>query len=183
MRTNAKRALSVLTASALAVLLLPAPSHAQQQNRGEQEEPQQAQESCSAQVKPAALEVGQTVVRARLALSGDIGAVETFAAPEKSGIALADPADIPKAEMAKEKTRKGQKPSTPEPLTVNAGEHPSATVWLNTEAATPGSYEVRLEGAEGSCTGSLVVEKQEKQPEQPGVEPSSGGDEGSGGGR
>lgn len=187
MRTIATRAFSALTVAALAALLFPAASHAQEkQNKGEGEQAQQAQqaqESCSAQVRPAALEVGQSAVQARLALSGDIGAIESFAAPEQSGIALADPADIPKTEMAAEKTEKNEKPSKPEPLTANAGEHPSATVWLNTEGATPGSYDVRVEGAEGTCTGSLEVQEvqeqqDQQQPEQPEAEPASGGDDG-----
>lgn len=177
MRNVANHALSGLVALALSIALIPASVDAQEQQQAKDQAKEQAraqaQETCAAEVAPAAVQSGQAAVRVTATLPSDIGAVDEVHAPEESGLALAEPGDIPrKDEMARE--GEGE-PRTPEPVTTASGEsQPVATVWLSTENATPGSYQVALKGETGKCTAELEVSGQESPSEG---EDQSGGED------
>lgn len=174
MRNVANHALSGLVALALSIALIPASADAQEK---QEEAKAKAQETCAAEVAPAAVQPGQAAVRVTATLPSDIGAVGEVHAPEESGLALAEPGDIPRKE---EMAREGEgEPQTPEPVTTATGEgQPVATVWLSTENATPGSYQVALKGENGKCTAALEVSGDESPSEgesQPEDEGQPGG--------
>lgn len=141
MRTRSEQFLSTTLLLALPLALAPAAASAQSSM---QEAPQ-----CTASVAPVELHAGQAAVQITAALSEDIGPVVTFQGPEDSGLKLADPADIPRAEMA-------NPDQSPQPI-VMTPETNSVSLWLSTSGVKPGDYEVQIRSEQKSCTGQLTV--------------------------
>lgn len=152
MSSRTKDTLTAFVALALSVLLVPGALEAQ-----EQETPEPQSDECTAQVTPQPVEAGHAAVSVTARLSGDVGAVEGFEAPDESGLELADPSDIEKKEMAREEGE-----GTPQPIQMTRGEQSQAKLWLNTKDAAPGSYEVTLQGPNGECTANVAVGQGER---------------------
>ncbi len=99
---------------------------------------------------PSQLHSGQKAERVSISLSSPVGNVTEFTTEDaEAGVKVADPADLPKTEMAAEET--AQKPIE------MAAENNRLTIWLNTENAQPGTYPFTLKGDGGACTGSLEI--------------------------
>jgi hypothetical protein len=150
MSDRTKNILSGFLALALSVLLVPGAADAQEQ---EQETPQQGE--CTVRVTPQPVQTGEAAVSVTARLSRSVGAVEGFEAPDESGLELADPKDIQKRSMAREEGE-----GEPQPIQMARGEQSQVTLWLNTQNAESGSYEVTLEGANGDCKGNVSVGEQ-----------------------
>lgn len=114
-----------------------------------QEAEQQAQ--CTAEVSSGEIEAGQKAVQVTVALSAPVGSDVEFMAARESGVALANPADIPRSEMAAEEEE------APQPIQLSAEGGSEATLWLNTENAQPGTYDVALRSGESACAGQLTI--------------------------
>ena len=133
-------------AGALALTIAFAP-----QALGAQEQQQEMERQCTAEVAPEAIQAGAPAVRLIAALSQTIGPVSGLEAPEASGISLASPEDLPRSEMANE----GEE-SAPSPIELT-GEQNRLTVWLNTEEANPGTHTVTFKGEAGTCQAQVTV--------------------------
>lgn len=147
MRDRTKDILSGFLALALSVLLVPGAADAQEQQTPEQGE-------CTVEVTPQPVQSGEAAVSVTARLSQSVGAVEGFKAPDESGLELADANDIQKRSMAREEGE-----GEPQPIQMARGDS-QVTLWLNTENAESGSYEVTLEGANGVCEGNVSVGEQ-----------------------
>ena len=119
-----------------------------EQEAVEQEALEQEALQCVATADPAELQAGQPAIQVTASLSEDIGTVAGFQAPVESGLGLADPADIPRAELAAEEEVRPIE-MTPETNTVS--------FWLTTAQTAPGTYEAEVTSEEGSCTVTLTV--------------------------
>jgi len=104
---------------------------------------------CTAAVSPGEIPVGMAAVRITAVLPDDMGMVSTFEAPEDSGLRLADPADIPRMDMANPE-------EMPRPIVMTPGTN-EVTIWLNTTYVTPGKYDVHFGSADGICMAPLNV--------------------------
>lgn len=139
---------SLVSALTLALFLVLAPDGLAAQEQQEQEmEPQ-----CTAEVVPQQIQAGHPAVRVALTLSEAIGPVSGLEAPEASGLAVASPEDLPRSEMANEEAEE----STPSPIELGA-EGNRVTLWLNTAEAVPGTHAVTLTGEQGSCAAEVTV--------------------------
>lgn len=132
------RSIAGLASIACAVALGFSPASAQ-----EQEAPAQ----CTAQLAPAQIEAGAPAVQLTVVLSEQVGEVNGLEAPG-SGIALAQPGDLPRTEMAAEEA--------PQPIKLDEQGN-SWTIWLNTTEATPGTHDVTFTAAEGQCRAQITV--------------------------
>lgn len=141
MRTLSKHFLSTTMALAVPLVLAPGVASAQ--------EPVPEGPQCIATVEPVEVQAGQPAVLITAALSEDIGAISTFTGPEDSGLALADPADIPRVDMANPEEE-------PQPI-VMTPEANNVALWLSTAEVEPGAFEVRLESEQGHCVANVVV--------------------------
>jgi hypothetical protein len=103
---------------------------------------------CIATVDPAEVPAGQAAVQLNATLSEDIGAVAGFEGPQDSNLKLADPADIPRVDMAAEEEAR--------PI-VMTPETNSVSIWLSTAESTPGTYEATLTSEAGTCSASITV--------------------------
>jgi hypothetical protein len=144
MRSNMKPILL----AALFVGLVPGAVLAQEQDEVEVEEIT----ACTVEVDPAELPAGEAAIHVLATLSENLGPLTGFEAPEESGIVIADPADIPRAEMANE----GEEEVAPLPIELGA-EANVFTVWLSTEEAVAGAFDVRFTTAEGYCDARINV--------------------------
>lgn len=116
----------------------------------QEEQPTPAMQQCTAEVLPSQVQSGQAAERVSISLSSAIGNVtELTTENAEAGVKVADPADLPKTEMAAEE-------AAPAPIEM-AAENNSLTIWLNTEDAQPGTYPFTLTGESGSCTGSIEI--------------------------
>jgi hypothetical protein len=104
---------------------------------------------CAAVVSPGEIPAGVAAVQITAVLSEDIGTVQTFEAPEDSGLRLADPADIPRVDMANPE-------EMPRPIVMTPATN-EVTIWLNTTYVTPGKYDVHFGSAGGICVAPLTV--------------------------
>lgn len=145
MRRITPRITATVLAATMSLLALPITASAQEM----------APERCKATFTPAEVQAGQAAVRIDARLSSPIGEVNSLEAPESSGVATASADDLAKmkTEMARP-TEEGQKV---EPIEMST-DGQSATLWLNTEKAQKGTYQVVLkaEGAK-SCIGQFTV--------------------------
>lgn len=144
MRTLVRTLSGIATALVLTLALHPGSVQAQEQS-------QQSQQECTAQLNPTEVALGQPAVRIQAQLSGDVGAVSSLGTPENSGLALASPEDFAKEKMAREEGEQ------PEPIQM-ADQGNRAMVWLSTVGAQAGQHEVVLKGESGRCTAQLTVE-------------------------
>lgn len=153
MSDRTKNTLSAFLVLALSVLMVPGAAEAQ-----ERETPQQGE--CTVEVTPQPVQSGEAAVSVTARLSESVGTVEDFEVPDESGLELADPNDIQKRSMAREEGE-----GEPQPIQMARGDS-QVTLWLNTENAESGSYEVTLKGANGECSGNVSV----GQGERPGTD-------------
>ncbi len=128
------------------VLALPFAASPQALTAQEQAEPQQ----CTAEVLPLEVAAGQPAVRVAFTLSEDVGTISAIQAPEDTGILIAAPEDLPRQDMANPDT-------PPKPIEMSREDANVAVLWLNTNAAVPGTHEVSLTGENGSCVAHLTV--------------------------
>ncbi|HUG01833.1 MAG TPA: hypothetical protein VML95_08210, partial [Longimicrobiales bacterium] len=148
MRSNMKPILL----AALFVGLVPGAVLAQEQDEVEVEVEVEEITGCTVEVDPAELPAGEAAIHALATLSENLGPLTGFEAPEESGIVIADAANIPRAEMANE----GEEEVAPLPIELGA-EANVFTVWLSTEEAVPGAFDVRFTTAEGYCGARINV--------------------------
>ena len=148
MRKAIHTALPAAFVAAVGLALAPASAHAQAQAQKPA-----AQEGCTAQLTPAAVAPGQKAVEVVAALSTDVGAVNEVKAQEGSGVALAQPDNLPKSQMSR-----SDKGDAPEAIEM-AKRGNSATLWLSTADASPGEHSIVLKGEKGQCTAKLSIEK------------------------
>lgn len=141
MRALSTHFLSTTMALAVPLALAPLALSAQ--------EPTQEAPQCIATVEPLEIQAGQAAVQIKATLSEDIGPVSEFTGPEDSGLTLADPADIPRVDMANPEEE-------PSPI-VMTPETNSVTLWLTTAEVTPGEFEVRLQSEQSYCTAQVAV--------------------------
>lgn len=178
MRKFANHALSGALALALSIALVPGAADAQEaEAKAEAEVEMEKQETCTVELAPAAVQVGQPAVRLIATLGSDIGDVSDIRASEESGIVLAQPAAIPRTETSREveveveadedeietetKTETEVEAEAPQPIVMVAGEEqPTATVWLSTENATPGTHVVVLKGESGKCKTEIEISEE-----------------------
>lgn len=121
------------------------------ENVSAQEEAATEPEACTAVLTPSHVTSAATPVQISAALSEDIGFID-FQAPEESGLTVVEPENVPLEEMANE-----DRDEAPQPI-VMAAEANTFLVWLNTENAQAGSYDVVLEGETGKCTTTIQVD-------------------------
>lgn len=114
-----------------------------------QEQPQQPElQPCSATITPAQIERGQEAVELTAMVSEPLGEITEVETPEGSGLEIASPEDLPRQDMA----------ATERPQPVTLGEQGDrVTVWLNTAEAQPGEYQLTFHGADGQCSGTVVI--------------------------
>lgn len=105
---------------------------------------------CTATLTPAAVTIGEAPVRISAALSQEIGYID-FEAPEESGLTVVAPEDVPMEEMAAEE-------GTEEEAAPLADEANTFVIWLDTQNAQAGSFDVVLTGENGTCTATLEIE-------------------------
>lgn len=108
-----------------------------------------AQAQCEAQLTPAEIPAGEAAVQVTAEFSEEVGAVTTVQAAGESGLAIASPEDIPRTELA-------AGDEAPQPITM-AMEGNSASIWLNSQQAQEGTYQLALQGDTGTCTAELTV--------------------------
>ena len=108
-----------------------------------------AADQCTGEVSPAEIPSGESAFRLTVALSSGIGAVTGVDAPEGSGLALAAPESIPRAEMAN-----ATEPAKPIELAADTN---TATVWLTTADAKQGEVSLTLRGETGTCSATVTV--------------------------
>ena len=120
------------------------------------------QQACTAKVTPAAVEPGQKAVEVVASLSEDVGAIKGLKAEKGSGVALAQPGDLPKSQQKMSRSEKSDRPAAIE----MSNQANSATLWLSTVDATPGEHAVEFEGQDGVCTARVTIQKPEKKKEQ-----------------
>lgn len=155
MRTITKHAFSGLLALALAALLVPATLGAQ-----EEAEEAPAQETCTAQLNPTTVPVGESAVRVTAKLSTSVGEIASVKTGEESAVSLADPADIrEKVGMAQEEEQQ------PRPVQMADEGQNTAIVWLTTADASAGTHEITLKGADGTCSGKLTLSEPAEETE------------------
>jgi hypothetical protein len=104
---------------------------------------------CTAAIDPGEIPTGIAAVQITAVLSEDIGMIRTFEAPEDSGLRLADPADIPRVDMANPE-------ELPRPIVMTPSTN-EVTIWVNTANVTPGKYDVHFGSSGGLCTAQLTV--------------------------
>lgn len=143
MLTRMKNAVPAALALALAFVLLPYAAEAQ-----EREQAEQAEEQCTVQVSPERIASGQAALSVTAQLSQSVGEISVLEAKE-GGLALASSEDIGRTEMARTEEQ-------PQPVEMSRS-GTQATVWLNTEDATPGTHEFVLKGENGECKGQVEV--------------------------
>ena len=160
------------------VLALPAAAVAQQEAEA-QAEAEVAVEACTVSLQPTDLPAGQSAIHVMGTLSGDYGVVTGFEAPAESGITLAEADDIPLDEMANEEVEVVEeveveaeveedeieveveadvKTEELEYSAIEAGTEPNSfTLWLSTEEAVAGAFDVVFTTADSACDATVTV--------------------------
>lgn len=134
-----------LTAAATMAIFALAPGTADAQ------EAQPQQSACSAEVAPKTLKAGQSAVQVAAEFSQPVGGITAIRPASESGLNVAAPGDLPKSDMAAE----GEQPR---PVSM-ANNGTTLEVWLNTESAQPGTYQIAFHGENARCTGEITVEE------------------------
>ena len=104
---------------------------------------------CTAKATPVEVATGQNAVKLTFALSAPIGAVSGVQAPEGSGIAVAAATDIPREGLA-------NADQAARPIEL-AAETNTLTLWIKTAGVKAGEFPLTLQGANGTCTGTVTV--------------------------
>ena len=131
--------LGLILAGALAAV----PSHV-----AAQAAPQQ-QQSCTAEITPGAVEAGARAVPVTITVSQPIGEVTGVRAAEGSGIALAQPTDLPRQQLA-------AGAQAPQPIAMGDAAN-TWIVYLNLAEAEAGAHELSFTSTRGACTSELTV--------------------------
>lgn len=118
-----------------------------QEQRQEQARTQHQQETPT--VKP-----GQQAVALQVQLSGNLRQITDFSADENSGLELASEDDLGRADMAARTEEEGQQQK--QPISMERGSQ-TATVWINTEDAEQGTYQVSFRGNNSKCDTQIRV--------------------------
>lgn len=109
-----------------------------------------AQAQCEAELTPTEIPAGEAAFQVTADFSEQVGAITMVETAGGSGLAMASPEDIPRADLA-------AGDEAPRPITM-ANEGNSATIWLNSQEAEAGTtYQITLQGDSGSCTAELSV--------------------------
>ena len=108
----------------------------------------EAHEMCTASVQPMEIAAGEVSVHLIATLSEDVGSVTGIQSAE-SGIAIASPEELPRAEMASDA-------ETPEAIAMTE-EGNSVALWLNTVNTEAGTYQILLEGENGHCQAEVTI--------------------------
>lgn len=109
--------------------------------------------TCTAELSPASIRVESPAIRVTARLSADIGEITAVDGPDESGVRLSSTAELEL--MAR--TADTDDTDTEEPVALS-GDRQTATLWLNTEDATPGRYTIALEGETGVCTSDITID-------------------------
>lgn len=110
---------------------------------------EQAQEACTAIVSPDLIPVGEQAVQLTLNLSHDVGPISGLETIESAGPKIADPANLPRTEMAAE--------AAPPELIEMSGEN-VWRVWISTENVEPGLHPLTFVGSQGRCTAEVTLQ-------------------------
>ena len=113
-------------------------------------------QQCVAELTPAAIDASGVVQHVNARLSEDIGEITGIEAPAESGLAIATPDEVEMAEMSTEEAAE-------EEMADMATEGFSAALWLSAKDATPGTYQIVLQGENGTCATEVTVEEGEEQ--------------------
>lgn len=143
MRNPAKT--SFLTALAL---VLPAAFLPQMGSAQVEEEPEEPQ-VCTAQTETT-VAPGESAVSVTFTLSEDIGPILGIQSSE-SGLVVADPADLPRVDMANPE-------ATPQPIEMSNEAENTVIVWLNAADAQEGTHEFWLVSEGARCASSITVD-------------------------
>lgn len=170
MSTTIRGLIGTSVAALLALAFVPATASAQQQQEQERDEcmvtvhsepgpygqtdrqDQQAEQQRHTDVPT--VERGQTAVALEVQLSEGLREITEFAAAEGSGLSLASEEDLARTEMAR--TGEQEQDQQPQPISMTEGSR-TATVWINTEEASPGTYQVSFRGGDARCDTQLRV--------------------------
>jgi hypothetical protein len=144
-----KRPVFAVFAPAIALAVLATAGTAQQAQPQNAAPAAPAAAQCTAKATPAEIATGQNAVKLTFALSSPIGAVSAVEAPEGSGIALAAAAEIPREGLSNPADQ-GR------PIEL-AAETNTVTLWIKTAGVKAGAFDLKLQGQNGTCTGSLTV--------------------------
>lgn len=132
--------------AALALIL---PAALLPQTANAQVEAPEAPMTCTAETE-AVIAPGEVALSATFVLSEDIGEITGVASPE-SGVVVANPADLPRVDMANPE-------ETPAPIEMSAEEENTVTVWLNSTNAQEGEHEFWLVSDGARCASTITVE-------------------------
>jgi len=153
------------------VLVVPAALAAQEDGEAEVEAVPTV-EACTVTLEPAELPAGEEAVHVQGTLSGGVGPVTGFEAPEESGLAFAEADDIPLDEMAHEVVEEVEVEAEDDEVEVEVdteteelayapidqGDEPNAfSTWLSTEKSLAGAFDVRFTTATGACDATVTV--------------------------
>lgn len=109
-------------------------------------------QQCVAELAPAVIDADEGDVQHFTArLSEDIGEITNVEAPAESGIAIATPNEELSEMAAPEEGEETE-------MADMATEGFSAALWLSAKDATPGTYEIVLQGENGTCAAQITVE-------------------------
>ena len=133
------RTIVVLSLMGAAMVLTPLGVRAQEE---------QAQETCQALVSPGELPTGAAAVQVTLNLSRDVGEISGLETESPAGVKLADPADVPRADMAAEEA----------PEAIEMTGQNVWRIWINTENVEPGEHVFSVVGADGRCTANVMIQ-------------------------
>lgn len=143
MRNPAKTSFLAALALVLPAAFLPQVGSAQVEE--EPEEPL----VCTAQTE-VTVAPGQSAVSVTFTLSEDIGPILGVESSE-SGLLVADPADLPRVDMANPE-------ATPQPIQISNEAENTVIVWLNSADAQEGTHEFWLVSEGARCASTITVE-------------------------
>lgn len=133
------RAIAAWSLAVAMIALVPAGIQAQDE----------ASEPCKAIVSPMEIPAGSQAVQITLNLSQDVGPISGLESTQPGALSLADPADLPRTEMAAEA-------ETPKPIEMSGAN--VWRLWINTVKVEPGEQTFAVMGAEGRCTATVTIQ-------------------------
>lgn len=122
---------------------------------------QDAHPACEATLMPAEIAAGQAAVQVDVQLASDIGGVTGLEAPEGSGVMVATGEEL--AQLRVEMALPGEEGQKDEPIRMSEDGR-TATLWLTTANAQPGTYEIKLKGeGDHACTAKVTVKPEAEE--------------------